>query len=119
MHQQKTLSRLTGGLGKSVKKENLWRKYFFSDIVEWSSKYFWKIIPADAKANENKRNKRCDGSILQILSTFWKYLQNLKYNVKKVYIFHLVLVVILSILILSIKKRGDSPFMEFPGLCKK
>ena len=51
----------------------------------------------------------------KFLSTFRKYLQNLKYNVKKVYIFHLILVVILSILILSIKKRGDSPFMEFPG----
>ena len=83
MHQQKTLSRLTGGLGKSVKKENLWRKYFFSDIVEWSSKYFWKIIPADAKANKNKRNKRCDGSILQIFEYLSKVPSKLEIQCKK------------------------------------
>ena len=47
-------------------------KIFFSDIVEWSSKDFWKMVPADVKAIKTKRNKRCDGSILQIFirSTF-------------------------------------------------
>ena len=34
------------------------------------------------------------------------YLQNLKYNVKGACIFHLILVDILSILILSVKNRG-------------
>ena len=35
-----------------------------------------------------------------------KYLQNFKYNVKRVYIFHLILVGIPSILILSVKNTG-------------
>ena len=35
-----------------------------------------------------------------------KYVQNFKYNVKKVCIFQLTLVGILSILILSVKNRG-------------
>ena len=35
-----------------------------------------------------------------------KYLQNVKCNVKKVYIFHLILFGILSILILSIKNTN-------------
>ena len=30
-------------------------KIFFSDIVEWSSKNFRKMIPADVKANKNKK----------------------------------------------------------------
>ena len=60
-----------------------------------------------------------------------KYLQNLKYNVKKVCIFHLILVGILSILIVSIKEQGveggllnrqnllskiNSPLYSFTGL---
>ena len=36
-----------------------------------------------------------------------KYLQNLKYNVKRTRIFHLILFGILSILILSVKNSGE------------
>ena len=61
-----------GGLSESVKEENLWQKYFFSDIFEWSSKNLWKMTPVDVKANKTKRNKRSGGFILQffIRSTF-------------------------------------------------
>ena len=45
---------------------------------------------------KTKRNKRSGDCILQ----------NLKYNVKKLCTFHLILVGILSILILSVKNRG-------------
>ena len=43
---------------------------------------------------------------LHLTNFFKKYLQNFKYNVKKVCIFQLILVGIPSILILSIKNRG-------------
>ena len=39
-----------GGLSESVKKEDI-----FSDIVEWSSKNFRKMITDDVKANKNKK----------------------------------------------------------------
>ena len=42
-----------------------------------------------------------------ILTNFYKnYFQNLKYDVKRACIFHLILVGILSILILPVKNRG-------------
>ena len=50
-------------------------------------------------------NVRSGGSILQIF-IIKKYLQNLKYNAKRMCIFHLFLVGIPSILILSVKNRG-------------
>ena len=59
------------------------------------------MIPADVKANKNKRIWW-----LYLTNFYKKYLQNLKYIVKKVFIFHLILVGILSILPLSIKNRG-------------
>ena len=57
------------GLSESVKKENLWWKYFFSDNVEWISKYLCKMT-SDVKANLN--NNRSGGSILKVFirSTF-------------------------------------------------
>ena len=52
------------------------------------------MISADVKANK---------SIKKYLTNFYKnYLQNLKYSVKRAGIFHLILVGILSILILSV-----------------
>ena len=78
----------------------MWQKYF-SDIVESSSKNFRKMVPADVKANKNKRIWW-----LYLTNFYKRYLQNLKYIVKKVCIFHLILVGILSILPLSVKNRG-------------
>ena len=40
------------------------------------------------------------------LTSFYKNVQNLKYNIKGACMFHLILVGILSILILSVKNRG-------------
>ena len=57
------------------------------------------------KLIKTKRNKRSGGCILQI---FIK--STLKYNEKKVSIFHFILVGIQSILILSIKNRGRGWF---------
>ena len=88
-----------GGLSKSVKKGTFVTKIFFPDIVERSSKNFRKVIPA----NKNKKIWW-----LYLPNFHKKYLQNLKYSVKKVCIFHLILVGILSILSLSIKNRGSS-----------
>ena len=54
------------------------------------------MIPANVKANKTKRNKISGGCILQFfVRSIFIYLQNLKYNVKKVSIFHLILVGIL------------------------
>ena len=56
------------GLSESVKKGKFVTKIFFADIVEWSSKNFTKIIPADVKKLiKTKRNKtkRSGGSIVQ------------------------------------------------------
>ena len=57
------------------------------------------------KLIKTTRNKRSGGSILQIFLRK-VHVQNLKYNIKGVCIFHLILVGILSILILSAKTRG-------------
>ena len=40
----------SGGLSKSVKKENV-----FLDNVKWSSKKLWKMATADVKANKKKK----------------------------------------------------------------
>ena len=87
------------GLSKSVKKGTFVTKILFPDIVERSSKNLRKVIPA----NKNKRIWW-----LYLTNFHKKCLQNLKYNLKKVCIFHLILVGILSILPLSIKYRGGS-----------
>ena len=60
------------------------------------------MIPADVKANKPKRNKRSGGCNLKM----FYYLQKLKNNVRKVCIFHLILLDILSILILSVRNKG-------------
>ena len=44
---------------------------------------------------------------MNLANFYKKYLQNLKYNVKKVCIFHLILVGIVSILILPHEEQGD------------
>ena len=41
----------TYGWVNPLKKKNSWRKYFFSDNIEWSSKNLWKMTSADVKAN--------------------------------------------------------------------
>ena len=50
------------------------------------------MIPTDVKANKNKKKKK------DLVAVSYKYLQNLKYSVKKIasYIFHLILVGILA-----------------------
>ena len=55
------------------------------------------MISADVKATQIKttRNKRSGGFILQIFKRC--YVLNLKYNIKQVHTFHLILVGILSI----------------------
>ena len=53
------------------------------------------MISADVKPNINNKKQKI----------WWKYLQNLKYNAKSVCIFHLFLVGIPSILIMSVKNR--------------
>ena len=42
-----------GGLSEPIKIGKFVTKIFFSDNVEWNSKYFWKKISADVKANKN------------------------------------------------------------------
>ena len=44
-----------GGLSESVQKAKFMTKIYFSDIAEWNSKSFRKMIPADVKANKNKK----------------------------------------------------------------
>ena len=61
------------------------------------------MIPADVKANKNKMNFYIWW--LHLTNFYKKYLENLKYNVKKVCSLHLIFVGILSILILSVKNR--------------
>ena len=62
------------------------------------------MISANVKPNKN--NKKWKIWWLYLTHFYKKHLQNLKYNVKRAYIFHLNLVGILSILILSIKNMG-------------
>ena len=63
------------------------------------------MISADVKAikNNKKQNIWWPVSYLQIFIK--KYLQNLKFN-ERACIFHLILIGIVSILILSVKSRG-------------
>ena len=97
------------GSNESIKKGKFVTKIFFSD-VEWSPKYFWKMISADVKSYKN--NKIWKIWWLYLTNSFKKYLQNLvKYIVKRVCIFHLIWVGILSILIFSIKNRGIGGFL--------
>ena len=61
-------------------------------------------MSADVKANIKQHEIKDLVTYLTILCK--KYLQNLKYNVNRGCIFHLILVGIPSTLILSIKNRG-------------
>ena len=64
------------------------------------------MIPADVEANKNS-NKKQKICWLYFTNFYKNYFQNLKYNVKKECIFHLLVVGILSILILSVKNRNS------------
>ena len=92
------------GVRESIKKGKFVTKISFSDNVEWSSKNLWKMISADAKANKNNNKQKIWW--LYLTNFYKRYLQNLKYNVKRVCILRLILFGILSILILSVKYRG-------------
>ena len=63
-----------------------------------------KMMSADVKANIKQQEIKDLVTYLTILCK--KYLQNLKYNVNRECIFHLILVGIPSTLILFIKNRG-------------
>ena len=52
------------------------------------------MVSADVKANKNNKNKRSGGFIFHT-NFYKKYLQKLRYNVKRACIFHLILVGIL------------------------
>ena len=55
---------------------------------------------------------------LLYLTNFYKmYVQNLKYNIKGAFMFHLILVGIPSILILSVKNRGVGGFLLMDKIC--
>ena len=62
------------------------------------------MIPADVKTNKIKTRDKRSGGCRHLANFYKNYLQNLKYNVKKECIFHLIVIGILSILILSFKK---------------
>ena len=64
------------------------------------------MISADVKLEAKKKKKQGKIWWLYLKKFYKKHLQNLKYSVKRTCIFHLILVDILSILILSIKNRG-------------
>ena len=58
-HQQKTFATLSGfwslrgwGASANLLKRKICVENIFSDIFDWSSKNFWKMITADVKANK-------------------------------------------------------------------
>ena len=44
-----------GAAGSGSKKGKFMTQIFFLDIVEWISKSFRKMIPADVKSNKSKK----------------------------------------------------------------
>ena len=54
VQERKAIFRLIK-MNESVKKGKFMKKIFFSDNVEWSSKNFWKMIPANVKANKSNK----------------------------------------------------------------
>ena len=69
------------------------------------------MMSADVKADIKQQEIR---DLVAYLTNFYKkYLQNLKYNVKRGCIFHLMLVCFPSILILSVKNRGGGGLKGF------
>ena len=89
------------GLSESIRKGKFMTKIFFSNNIEWSFKNLWKMMSADVKANIKQQEIKDP-----VVYPTKKYLQNLKYNIKRGCIFHLILVGIPFVLILSIKNRG-------------
>ena len=70
-----------------LKKENLSRKIMLNEI----SKNLWKMVSADIKANIKQQEIKV--LLVGVSTNFYrKYLQNLKYNVKRVCVFRLILV---------------------------
>ena len=63
------------------------------------------MIYADVKSNIKQEIKDLV-QWLHLINYYKKHLQNFKYNVKRVCSFHLILVGIPSIFILSVKNRG-------------
>ena len=102
------------GVRESIKKGKFVTKISFSDNVEWSSKNLWKMISADVKANKNNNKQKIWW--LYLTNFYKRYLQNLKYNVKRVCILRLILFGILSILILSVKYRGGGGLLNGQNL---
>ena len=59
-------------------------------MLNESSKNLWKMISADIKGNIKQQEIK---DLVGVSTNFYrKYLQNLKYNVKRVCVFHLILV---------------------------
>ena len=59
-------------------------------MLNESSKNFWKMISADIKGNIKQQEIK---DLVGVSTNFYrKYLQNLKYNVKRVCVFRLILV---------------------------
>ena len=100
-----------GDLIEFIKKRKFMTKIFFSDNVEENSKNLWKMMSADVKANMKQHEIKDLVTYLTILCK--KYLQNLKYNVNRGCIFHLILGGIPSTLILPIKNRGVRGFLNW------
>ena len=69
-----------------------------------------KMMSADVNANIKEQEIKHQVTYLTILCK--KYLQNLKYNVNRGCIFHLILGGIPSTLILPIKNRGVRGFLN-------
>ena len=67
------------------------------------------MIAADGEANKNKNKQK----IWWLVSYkfYKKYLQDLKYIVKEVYIFYLIFIGITSILILFVRKGGGLDYL--------
>ena len=91
---------------ESVKKRKLLTKIFFSGNFEWSSKNLWKMMSAGVKKCNIKQEIK--DLVAVSYNFFKKYIHSKveKYSVKKSCIFHLILVDIPSILILSVKSKG-------------
>ena len=110
-HWQKTLVMLSrfwplrgwGSSSEFLKKGTFVIKICFSDMLNEVLKICekWYLLMEKLVKTINKRSNGC---ILQII--YKKYLQNLKYNVKRACVFLLIMVGILTILILSVKNRG-------------
>ena len=98
----RTKQLIDGGLIKVY--VNFSYPWLWTEVIKICGK--WCLLN-DVKTSIYKttRNKRFDGSSYKFI--YKNYLQNLKYNVNSGFIFHFILVGILSILILSVKNIGQ------------